>query len=106
MRWLSSGAGLLGLVKPFITATILGNILLIFGLSIIAGGFGYKDRSFSRENISIQSSMLYVFLVWTPEASAEPLSEALAFMLLIVTSWNSIRVRYQQQAYVLGAPIY
>ncbi|MDQ3807857.1 MAG: cation transporter, partial [Thermoproteota archaeon] len=51
-------AGLLDLVKASITGSIIGNILLIFGLSIIAGGFRYKEQSFSRENIGIQSSML------------------------------------------------
>ena len=37
----SINAGLLDLVKASITGAILGNILLIFGLSIIAGGFKY-----------------------------------------------------------------
>ncbi len=46
-------AGLLDLVKASITGAIIGNILLILGLSVIVGGFRYKEQSFSRENIGI-----------------------------------------------------
>src|SRR5215211_1437579 len=42
-------AGLLDLVKASITGAILGNILLIFGLSILVGGFRYKEQFFKRE---------------------------------------------------------
>ena len=56
-------AGLLDLVKASITGSIIGNILLIFGLSIIAGGFRHKEQSFSRENIGIQSSMLFLAII-------------------------------------------
>ena len=92
-------AGLLDLVKASITGSILGNILLIFGLSIIAGGFRYKDQSFSRENIGFQSSMLFLAIIGlavptilasttlSPLQSQEQvqlLSDALAFILLIV----------------------
>ena len=43
-------AGLLDLVKASITGAILGNILLIFGLSILVGGFNTKS-SFSTERM-------------------------------------------------------
>ncbi|HEY1248709.1 MAG TPA: calcium/proton exchanger [Nitrososphaera sp.] len=92
-------AGLLDLVKASITGSILGNILLIFGLSIIAGGFKYKDQSFSRENIGFQSSMLFLAIIGlaiptilasttlSPLESQDQiqlLSDALAVILLIV----------------------
>jgi Ca2+:H+ antiporter len=92
-------AGLIDLVKASITGSILGNILLIFGLSIIAGGFRYKDQSFSRENIGFQSSMLFLAIIGlavptilasTTLSSLESqnrvqlLSDALAFILLVV----------------------
>jgi Ca2+:H+ antiporter len=92
-------AGLLDLVKASITGAIIGNILLILGLSIIAGGFRYKEQSFSRENIGIQSSMLFLaiiglavptilaFTILSPSESqvqVQLLSDALAFILLIV----------------------
>ncbi|MDQ3872862.1 MAG: calcium/proton exchanger [Thermoproteota archaeon] len=92
-------AGLLDLVKASITGAILSNILLIFGLSIIAAGFRYKEQSFSRENIGIQSSMLFLAIIGLalptilsstifsrPEnqEQVQLLSDILAVVLLIV----------------------
>jgi Ca2+:H+ antiporter len=92
-------AGLLDLVKASITGAIIGNILLILGLSIIAGGFRYKEQSFSRENIGIQSSMLFLAVIGLAvptilastilsplenQLQVQLLSDALAFILLIV----------------------
>jgi Ca2+:H+ antiporter len=56
-------AGLIDLVKASITGAILGNILLIFGLSIMVGGFRYKEQYFSQENIGLQSSMLFLAII-------------------------------------------
>src|ERR687889_2488973 len=56
-------AGLLDLVKASISGAILGNILLIFGLSIIAGGFKYKEQFFNRENVGLQASMLFLAII-------------------------------------------
>jgi Ca2+:H+ antiporter len=92
-------AGLLDLVKASITGAIIGNILLIFGLSVIVGGFRYKELSFSRENISFQSSMLFLAIIGLAiptilantvlstlesQEQVQLLSDALAFILLIV----------------------
>jgi Ca2+:H+ antiporter len=58
-------AGLLNLVKASITGSILGNILLVFGLSLIAAGAfeKNKEQSFSRHNASIQTSMLFLAII-------------------------------------------
>jgi Ca2+:H+ antiporter len=56
-------AGLIDLVKASITGAILGNILLIFGLSIMAGGFRYKEQFFSQENIGLRSSILILAII-------------------------------------------
>lgn len=92
-------AGLLDLVKASITGAIIGNILLILGLSVIAGGFRYKEQGFSRENISIQSSILFLAIIGLAvptilastilsplenQGQVQLLSDALAFILLIV----------------------
>lgn len=92
-------AGLLDLVKASITGAIIGNILLIFGLSILAGGFKYREQRFSKENIGLQSSMLFIaiiglavptILVATVLSGAENqevlqlLSDSLAVILIIV----------------------
>jgi Ca2+:H+ antiporter len=56
-------AGLIDLVKASITGAILGNILLIFGLSILAGGIRFKEQYFSQENVGLQSSMLFLAII-------------------------------------------
>jgi Ca2+:H+ antiporter len=56
-------AGLIDLVKASITGAILGNILLIFGLSIMIGGFRYKEQFFNQENVGLQSSMLFLAII-------------------------------------------
>ena len=92
-------AGLLDLVKASITGAIIGNILLILGLSVIVGGFRFKEQTFSKENVGIQASMLFLAIIGlavpTILASTMPspsenqeqvqlLSDALAIILLIV----------------------
>ena len=98
-------AGLLDLVKASISGAILGNILLIFGLSILAGGFKYKEQFFNRENTGLQSSMLFLAIIGLAvptvlantvnledggsvnvenQVSIQILSDILAFLLLAV----------------------
>jgi Ca2+:H+ antiporter len=94
-------AGLVDLVKASITGSIIGNILLIFGLSIVAGGFKYKEQRFSRENIGIQSSMLLLAIIGLAVptilaatvlpgegngSKVQLLSDSLAVILIIVYS--------------------
>jgi len=56
-------AGLIELVKASITGAILGNIMLIFGLSMIAGGIHKKEQVFSRENAGLQSTMIFLAII-------------------------------------------
>jgi Ca2+:H+ antiporter len=56
-------ANLFTFVKASITGSILGNILLIFGLSIMAGGLKHKEQHFNKENVAIQSSMLFLAII-------------------------------------------
>ncbi|MGA8916174.1 MAG: calcium/proton exchanger [Nitrososphaeraceae archaeon] len=56
-------AGLIELVKASITGSILGNIMLIFGLSLIAGGFKHKEQIFNRENAGLQSSLIFLAII-------------------------------------------
>ncbi len=94
-------AGLLELVKASITGAILGNVLLIFGLSILLGGFKFREQLFSRENISIQASMLFLAVIGltiptvlatsvlkpideVSQMKIQFLSDALAFLLIAV----------------------
>jgi Ca2+:H+ antiporter len=88
-------AGLLDLVKASITGSILGNTLLIFGMSIFLGGAKFKEQKFNKEIAGLQSSMLFIALIGlaiptlffqatskTPET--ETLSDAVAVLLMAV----------------------
>jgi Ca2+:H+ antiporter len=94
-------AGLLELVKASITGAILGNILLIFGLSIMTSGFKFKEQFFNKEIVGIQASMLFLAVIGlivptilattvlesinnTNQMRIQFLSDALAFLLLAV----------------------
>jgi Ca2+:H+ antiporter len=94
-------AGLLDLVKASITGAILGNIMLIFGLSMIAGGIRQKEQLFSRENAGLQSTMIFLAIIglaiptilsstvlnpadFENRLKIQFLSDALAILLLLV----------------------
>jgi Ca2+:H+ antiporter len=94
-------AGLLELVKASITGAILGNILLIFGLSVMTSGFKFKEQFFNKENVGIQASMLFLAVIGLTvptiiattvlkpvdevnQMKIQFLSDALAFLLLAV----------------------
>jgi Ca2+:H+ antiporter len=94
-------AGLLELVKASITGAILGNILLIFGLSIMTSGFKFKEQFFNKENVGMQASMLFLAVIGLTvptilattvlkpldevnQMKIQFLSDTLAFLLLAV----------------------
>src|SRR4051794_40163497 len=52
------GQGLQEVVKASIVGSIIGNILLVLGAAMLAGGIGRQKQSFSRTSASIQTSML------------------------------------------------
>jgi len=56
-------AGLVNLVKASIIGSIIGNILLIFGLSLVVGGLKQKEQFFNKENTGYQSSMLFLAII-------------------------------------------
>jgi Ca2+:H+ antiporter len=56
-------AGLLNLVKATIIGSIIGNILLVFGLSLTVGGLKHKEQFFNKENTGYQSSMLFLAII-------------------------------------------
>jgi len=51
-------AGLYEVVKASITGSIIGNILLVLGLSLVAGGVKYKEMRFNRTAASLSSTLL------------------------------------------------
>ncbi len=52
------GQGLHEVVKASIIGSIIGNILLVMGAAMLAGGLGRDKQTFSRTGASIQTSML------------------------------------------------
>ncbi len=51
-------AGLTDLVKASLTGSIIGNVLLVFGLSALLGGVRYTRQEFNRTAASLGSTML------------------------------------------------
>jgi len=56
-------AGHAELVKASLSGSIIGNILLVLGMSVIAGGIGRERQQFSRRHASINSTMLFIAVV-------------------------------------------
>lgn len=90
--------GLFDVVKASLAGSVIGNILLVLGLSMLAGGLRYKTQTFNRNSINITSSMLLlavlglsipaVFTHALPEGSLttqyEGLSIIIAVLMLLV----------------------
>lgn len=46
------------MVKASIAGSVIGNILLVLGASILVGGLKYKTQSFNKQAVEVSSSML------------------------------------------------
>jgi Ca2+:H+ antiporter len=53
-------AGLIDVVQASIIGSIIGNILLLVGISIFAGGLRYKNQHFNNQTIAVSSTMLII----------------------------------------------
>jgi len=89
--------GLLGVVKASITGSIIGNLLLVMGFSMLLGGLRYKEQEFqpivARLNASAMSLAIIAILLptamqYTSSGIEEPvlqkLSIAVAIVLIVV----------------------
>jgi Ca2+:H+ antiporter len=52
--------GLIGVVKASLTGSIIGNILLVLGVSLVAGGAKFREQTFNRK--AVQSSTTSLML--------------------------------------------
>ena len=87
-------AGLYEVVKASITGSIIGNLLLVLGLSMLLGGFKFKIQKFNRAAAGMHTSMLLmavtgliipaVFLQTHTNPAAEPISLGVAAVLMLV----------------------
>lgn len=88
-------AGLVELVKASLTGSIIGNLLLILGLSFLVGGLKYPVQRFNRESAGMNAALLALAVIglvvpalfdFTHEQKApavlEHLSEVVAIALL------------------------
>ena len=90
-------AGLIDVVKARITGSIIGNLLLVMGLSMFLGGLRFKEQEFppivarlnaSAMNLAVIAILLPTALNVTSPGIAEPimqkLSSAVAIVLMVV----------------------
>ncbi len=88
--------GLTRLVQASIVGSIIGNILLLTGLSIFFGGLKYKEQRFNKTSLGVSSTMLIIAVVGLAIPSvyniaADPnprqvqtLSDAVAIVLALI----------------------
>lgn len=85
--------GLIRVVQASIIGTILGNILLLAGLSIFFGGLKHKHQNFNKETIGVSSTMLIIVVAglvipsvmfYTTKHNIPALSDAVAIVLAII----------------------
>ena len=90
-------AGLIDVVKASITGSIIGNLLLVMGLSMFLGGLRYKEQTFqplvARTNASAMNLAVIAMLLPTAvnytssgvdEATIQHLSDWVAIVLIVV----------------------
>ena len=63
IAFLALHSGHIEVVKASITGSIIGNLLLVFGLAVLAGGFGREKQTFNRTAIGANTSMLFLAVV-------------------------------------------
>jgi Ca2+:H+ antiporter len=119
-------AGLVELVKASITGSILGNLLLILGLALIAGGSNRPELRFNRTSAGMSAGMLalsVVALVFPalfhsvhPEVAARVselhMSEAVAVILILtylfslLFSLRTHRTLFGGEAHPMAGPVW
>lgn len=82
--------GLYGVVKASLTGSIIGNVLLVLGLSFFAGGLRYRTQRFSAAGARSQSTMLLLATV--------ALVVPAAFHYLVAERPNAVHVAGKQLA--------
>jgi Ca2+:H+ antiporter len=119
-------AGLVELVKASITGSILGNLLLILGLALIAGGTNRQELRFNRTNAGMSAGMLALSVVGLvfpalfhsihPEIAARVselhMSEAVAVILILTYLFSLLftlrthRSLFGGEAHPMAGPVW
>ncbi len=86
-------AGLISVVKASLTGSIIGNLLLVMGLSMLLGGLKYKEQTFqsvvarvnaSSMNLAVISMLLPTALHFTAKSIGEPIIQRLSVAVAVV----------------------
>src|SRR5512140_1626747 len=63
LAFLMLRAGKDEIVKASLSGSIIGNVLLVLGLSALAGGIGREKQEFSRQMACVNSTLLFIAVV-------------------------------------------
>ncbi len=109
--------GLLELVKASITGSILGNLLLVLGMSMLAGGVKHGTQSFNRRNASNNAVLLLLTVLIllipsifsshigdTSSAGVETLSIGTALVMIIIYALGLL-FSFRSSQGVMGAEV-
>ena len=86
-------AGLVNVVKSSITGSIIGNLLLVMGLSMLLGGLKFKEQSFqptiarlnaSSMNLAVIAILLPTAVDFTSSGISEPMLQRLSIAVAVV----------------------
>jgi Ca2+:H+ antiporter len=87
-------AGLIEIVKASITGSIIGNILLVLGLSMLVGGVRYKEQEFDSSAATTRSTMLTLavialvmptlFALFVHEEGIEGITDAMSIGISVI----------------------
>ncbi|GAB4148145.1 MAG: calcium/proton exchanger [Cyanobacteria bacterium J069] len=86
-------SGLVDVVKASLTGSVIGNLLLVMGLSMLLGGLRYKEQSFqpvlarvnaSAMNLAVIALLLPTAVNYTSSGISEPLMQKLSVAVAIV----------------------
>src|SRR5579863_2053314 len=87
-------AGLVEVVKASITGSIIGNLLLVTGMAMLAGGLKHKKQEFNKTGALAASSTLLlvataltmpaIFLLTAPQVGSQVISELSIFVSLFM----------------------
>jgi len=93
---LALSKGLIEIVKASIIGSIVGNLLLLIGLSVFFGGLKYKEQIFNKESTGVSSTMLiiavaglaipsvYALTVETDISHVQYLSDSVALVMALI----------------------